>query len=208
MSIPVMRAVVDSERYGGLRKLVLLALAAYSDPDGTSIFPSVDTVAKKTGLSARAVQRHMRALEREGVLVRVARSRRHRPNEYRIDLQALGVSPATPLDGLEASPATPLKGPRGVAASVRGVASDAKGCRWRHPTYQDQSFDLRNSPLASPAEGQARGETPTRKDIEAEIASWQAGLDDLDLTNPNQCTLATLPRRKIDELRAKLENAA
>ena len=41
MSIPVMRAVVDSERYGGLRKLVLLALAAYSDPDGTSIFPSV-----------------------------------------------------------------------------------------------------------------------------------------------------------------------
>ena len=31
MSIPVMRAVVDSERYGGLRKLVLLALAAYSD---------------------------------------------------------------------------------------------------------------------------------------------------------------------------------
>ena len=92
MSIPVMRAVVDSERYGGLRKLVLLALAAYSDPDGTSIFPSVDTVAKKTGLSARPVQRHMRALEREGVLVRVARSRRHRPNEYRIDLQALGVS--------------------------------------------------------------------------------------------------------------------
>ena len=106
MSIPVMRAVVDSERYGGLRKLVLLALAAYSDPDGTSIFPSVDTVAKKNRL------------------VRAPGATAHAGARTRGRVSPGGKIEAPPAERIPDRPA----GFRGVASNTprrfRGVSSD------------------------------------------------------------------------------------
>ena len=93
-----MRAVLDCERFSGLRKLVLISLASFADPDGSNVFPSIERVARQTlGLkSTRSVQRHIRALEADGVLVRVANAKQHRPNVYRIQVDRLGVASATP----------------------------------------------------------------------------------------------------------------
>ena len=97
MSIPIMRATLDCERFSGLRKLVLVSLASFADADGSSVFPSIATIARQTGLSRRPVQQHIRALEADGVLVKVAPSRRHRPTEYRIALGGFrGVASNTP----------------------------------------------------------------------------------------------------------------
>lgn len=51
-------------------KLVLIALANHARPDGTAAFPSVETIARYTCLSERAIRQHLDQLEREGVIRR------------------------------------------------------------------------------------------------------------------------------------------
>ena len=50
-------------------KFVLLAMADHADHDGNNVYPSVRTVALKTGYSVRQVQRIITALEADGLLV-------------------------------------------------------------------------------------------------------------------------------------------
>lgn len=47
---------------------VLLVLANYAGADGEDAFPSVDRLAKETGMSARSVQRALRVLEDAGLI--------------------------------------------------------------------------------------------------------------------------------------------
>jgi len=49
-------------------KIVLLAYADHAAPDGTSIFPSMALMARKTGHSERSIQRITRSLEGKGYL--------------------------------------------------------------------------------------------------------------------------------------------
>jgi len=51
-------------------QLVLLVLANYARPDGTSAFPAVRTLARATCLSERSVQRKLRELEAAGIIER------------------------------------------------------------------------------------------------------------------------------------------
>jgi hypothetical protein len=67
---------------------VLLALADHADHTGGSVFPSTGLIAWKTGYSRRQVQRIIDALERVGLLVRVADARAHRATEFEIHLDA------------------------------------------------------------------------------------------------------------------------
>ena len=127
MVVPVIRAVIESERFAGSQKLVLATLAAYADADGTNIFPAIDTVARKCGFDRRTVQRHLRSLEDDGVMVKVAEARQHRPAKYRIDMAALGVTPAPPLND-----------PRGGRIAPRGGTRACQGRHQRRPTSQDQ----------------------------------------------------------------------
>lgn len=46
----------------------LSILADYAHPDGRCAFPSVETIAKRRGLSARTVQRHLGALRDHGLI--------------------------------------------------------------------------------------------------------------------------------------------
>jgi hypothetical protein len=73
--------------------LLALALADYANDDGTSIFPSVGTLAKKTRRGARTVQRNLRHLESRGIIetVRYKRGGRGKAREYRIVLSKLGA---------------------------------------------------------------------------------------------------------------------
>lgn len=51
------------------QKIVLLAYADHAKDDGSSVFPAVETVAKKCSYSKRTVQRVTRELEAEGFLI-------------------------------------------------------------------------------------------------------------------------------------------
>ena len=94
---PLIVAVAESTRYRGIRKLALLQLAAYGNPDGSKIRPALQTVADMAGMDERSIRRHVRAFETDGVLVAVARSRggRSKPSEYRLDLGALNPDTET-----------------------------------------------------------------------------------------------------------------
>lgn len=72
VSLKIMSKVWDSSAGPAAARLVLLALADFAD-DGGRCWPSVTTLAKKCGLSARSVNRCIADLERDGYLTREAR---------------------------------------------------------------------------------------------------------------------------------------
>ena len=71
MSIRVMNEVWESRKFEGNQLLLLLALADFASDDGGNVFPSVEKMAEKTRASRRTVQRNLRKLEDEGVLIEV-----------------------------------------------------------------------------------------------------------------------------------------
>jgi hypothetical protein len=62
MSVLVMSLCFKSEFGDANRKLVALALGDHADDDGGSVYPSVETIARKTDLSVRCVQDQLREL--------------------------------------------------------------------------------------------------------------------------------------------------
>lgn len=68
MSIRVMTVVWDSD-LETTKKFILLYYADRGSDEGENIWPSVATVAKKTGYSERTVQRVTNAMLREGLLI-------------------------------------------------------------------------------------------------------------------------------------------
>ena len=82
-------------------KLVLIALANHARPDGTASFPSISTMQRYTCLSDRAIQKHLRELEKDGVIKRclpeivaahINRQDR-RPTGYNLMLDGVNVAP-------------------------------------------------------------------------------------------------------------------
>ena len=65
MSFLITRHIWDSSPQGGNAKLVLLALADFANGKGVA-WPSIPTVARKTGLSTRQVKRVLPKLEEDG----------------------------------------------------------------------------------------------------------------------------------------------
>ena len=96
MSILVMSRIWESRKYEGNQLLLLLALADFASDDGGDVFPSVEKMAAKTRASRRTVQRNLRQLEDEGVLIEVRPASRRFPAEYRIVLEALQTPPTRP----------------------------------------------------------------------------------------------------------------
>ncbi|WP_372397081.1 hypothetical protein ABMY26_23720 [Azospirillum sp. HJ39] len=95
-------------------KFVLLRLARYSADDGTSVYPSIGSVAAAVGMSEVAVRKAVQELLALGVLSLVALEDQstHRPREYRIMLDALAArrAPGTPITTLPPTPSTTLGG--------------------------------------------------------------------------------------------------
>ena len=56
------------------RRLVLLVLADHAREDGSSAWPSIDTIATQARLSKRQAQRCLRDLESSGAIVETGRS--------------------------------------------------------------------------------------------------------------------------------------
>jgi DNA-binding IclR family transcriptional regulator len=87
MSVKIMGLVFDSELSPN-HKLVLLAYADHAKHDGTSIFPAIASIARKTSYSRRQVQRVTQELVEAGYLVADGHGPRG-TNKYRIPLEAL-----------------------------------------------------------------------------------------------------------------------
>lgn len=83
MSIKLMSAIFDTD-LPTTEKFVLIALADYAADDGESVYPSLDTVRKKTSLSVRAVQIATKSLEEKGYLELRKRGGGRTSNRWRI----------------------------------------------------------------------------------------------------------------------------
>lgn len=119
MSIDVMRLVWKHAPFKGGPLLVLLAMADWADDDGGSIFPKVETLAKKARLSVRGAQLALRELEDATVIEKVkeATGRPGRATEYRIVLER--VKEVRPC------PTGANLGGDGCSLQHEGVQSDA-----------------------------------------------------------------------------------
>lgn len=116
-----------------LTRYVLLTLANYADKEGGSIFPSVETLCRDTGLSRNTLREHIKVLIREGLVaetgrVSVARSANYATNGYRLKMDA--VPPSEPVDN-RGSGADPLasqgvkrRAPGGQMTGSRGSGAD------------------------------------------------------------------------------------
>ncbi|WP_111994448.1 helix-turn-helix domain-containing protein [Burkholderia pseudomallei] len=81
---------------GGGEFTLALALADYANADGTQIFPSVQTMARKSRQSRRTVQYQIRRMEKSGWLIACGRSHggRGKTQEYRINPDWINAPPA------------------------------------------------------------------------------------------------------------------
>jgi hypothetical protein len=81
-------------------KLVLLAMAHFSDADGSRIFPAMATVGRMCVLSPKQARRHIQALVEMGVLTLALerKSKGRTPTRYALNLDVL-ASLNPPVDG-------------------------------------------------------------------------------------------------------------
>lgn len=104
MSVFVMSAVWKHAPVEQGQLLVLLALADFADDDGWC-FPAVDTLAAKSRMAGRSVQRAIRAMQEAGFLHVEANAGPGGANRYRVDTAALsqakGGDKLSPHDGGE-----------------------------------------------------------------------------------------------------------
>ena len=80
-------------------KFVLLALADYANREGIC-WPSIDSLSKKTGLSRRQTQRHLKALRESGEIEIAEEERGWRTRRYYLK----GVSWAAPRGDTSVGP--------------------------------------------------------------------------------------------------------
>lgn len=197
MSVKIMGMVFDAN-LNTTQKFVLLALADHADSEGGSIFPSVATVAHKCSLSESAVEKAIRALKKQGLLIQVRQGGGNCTNLWRIDLTVLATLtpvPRTPLPPYHVHP-TPV--PRTPDPSynhpgtVPGASGDAARAakppakRTRTPRLSDPISDLIALSAYSAPKGtgftsvtanrllKALSETPTAADAERLLSDLKA----------------------------------
>jgi hypothetical protein len=113
MSREMRDAVWKECREQSAKKLVMLALAEFSKPDGSDCFPSVQTLARMTNLSRRQIIRISDELVICGALVVEKNAGPHGTNRYWIAVDALEpVTRASPPK--RARPVTPTSPQWGV----------------------------------------------------------------------------------------------
>jgi hypothetical protein len=106
MSIHVISPVMRKRWGSPSRKIVAIKLADVANEDGTSIYPSIHTVASEAELSERQVQRIIDDFRKSGLLIVVRQGGgRNRPTEYRFDLEAIERLP-------EAKPSVEVEEPQ------------------------------------------------------------------------------------------------
>jgi hypothetical protein len=139
-------------------KLVLLAYADHANPSGGSIFPSVATIAHKTGYSRRSVQAITRRLERAGYLVAQGCGP-HGTNRYHIPVCKGAVSA------------------RVQAATGGGAEMGGEGCKKPpervQPIAPEPSLTVKEPSVKPAALSPEEIETITGKEMQRELAELE-----------------------------------
>ena len=108
--------VLESDKLDGFEKLVLVVVAKFSP----NAFPSVDTIARLCGLSARHVQRKLRSLSKKNILVthfRVGQSSVYVPywlvdnSDFRVDNSGVGATTSHPSPAPQSPPGVTIGHP-------------------------------------------------------------------------------------------------
>ena len=140
-ALALMRAIRAADLRPPGCKLVAFTLATHGDRDGTSIRPSLATLADQTGIDVRSVRRHVRALREAGILIPTA-TPDGKPTVYRMAL--------TPDSGVRGDNATPRT--KSTLTPDSGVRDP--GLR-SPPTCTDLNRPV--APTGSAGEGQPAG---------------------------------------------------
>lgn len=125
MSVRSMASVFEARGITPTQKLVLLALADHANDDGRSIYPSTETVCKKTNLSERSVRSTIGGLRNAGILVIVKPATANFPNEYAINFSALAAYDRAGVQDVHPS--------RGAANAPQGCTTCTSGVQDVHP---------------------------------------------------------------------------
>jgi hypothetical protein len=105
-------------------KFVLLAMADYASDSGESIFPSIETLARKTSLSDRSVQNAIKMLIEDGYLEMACKGwGRNNTNRYRILCSRFDEATAPIIKGERATPINK----KGESSTLKGETGTLKG---------------------------------------------------------------------------------
>lgn len=136
MSIRVMTWVFDHEGMTGNQKLVALALADHCHDDGSEARPGMARLEKKTALSRRTIQRAVKSLMEDGIMVMDRPATFNRPPSYRFVMGCQTVTPG--------KVGVTNKTGRGVKSDIRGCHSDTQTII--EPSMKHQKNDFQNLP--------------------------------------------------------------
>jgi hypothetical protein len=122
MSIKLMDMVFEADGLTPTQKLVMLALTDYAADDGTSVYPSVETLAHKTALNKSSVRKTLKEL-REGLHLVIVEKKftPRRPNVYVINralLESMRVLPRSTQGSTTAHPGVDVVAPRDLPGST------------------------------------------------------------------------------------------
>lgn len=150
----------------GSERDVLLAMADHGDDDGTRIYPSMDYLAWKVGLSKRRTQQIVSAMRERGVLIVVREATRYDPTHYRMRLEALPEKAARP--GVQS--ASPL--------AVRGEIAEPAGVQSERGRGEAQSSPKpsREPSVEPSATGSARAQAELPEDFPDELRPHLRGV--------------------------------
>jgi hypothetical protein len=171
MSVKIMGAVWDMDLPPN-EKLVLLALADHADHDGGNVFPSVPTVARKTGYSERQVQVIMRRLKDQGILVPVIVSKGGRKSSvYRIVLSGAVLTPLRKTSGeSQFTAAVNPDSPQRCSFNTGAVNPSSPD-----PSYTDHLNRHGNHPLSTPPPSGEVGEGGVNPQQKTSVTQSQSG---------------------------------
>lgn len=144
MSIKVMSWVWEHSRAAGIDRLVLLAIADAANDDGAQAWPSGETLARKTGVNLRTVQRSVRRLVDLGEVSVKTNAGKNGANVYRVHMAA-----QTP----------------GTAPPPRRSATPAQ----RHPRQNAAPAETTQTPGTAPPEPSLNRPTESLRDSAPEI---------------------------------------
>jgi len=164
------------ERYpgGGGEFALALALADNAHDDGTSIYPSVQTLAKKSRQSERSVQYQLRKMEKMGWLILVSEGGGRLPGfnsggkarQYRINPAWIKGADIAPLES-DASEAESAKGAK-IAPFQKGAETGNQGCKTASSTVQNDAVNGATAVAPEPRATKSNQEQPSHRECERE----------------------------------------
>jgi Helix-turn-helix domain len=167
MSLRIMTAVFELEITAS-EKLVLIAMADHAHHDGSSCFPGVGLLARKTSLSRRGVQKIVRRLEQRGLLAPIGVSRGYHTTEYRVTLPNREPgSPSAKVDPERQSrvPRTPFQNTANASAQNGEPCSPEPSGTVKEPSEEPENRQHKPLPAPLPFPGHANQTPPTAAQV-------------------------------------------